>query len=72
MDRTSTTYGIIIKAEKTKVMTNTTRGIMQIIRIICQSLEEVHPFKYLGAILTDEGTTQEILARTAQTTEALK
>ena len=58
-----------INAEKTKVMANRTftNGIL----INGQKLEEVSIFKYLGAIITDEGSKPEILARMAQTTAAL-
>ena len=53
------------------IMTNNPNGIGADIRVHGQRLEEVHSFKYLGAILSDEGTKQEILARCAQTTTAL-
>ena len=36
-----------------------------------QSLEKVSSFKYLGSIISDEGSKPEILARIAQTTAAL-
>ena len=34
-------------------------------------LESVHSFKYLGSIISDEGSKPEILARIAQTTAAM-
>ena len=71
LDRTSTSYGMEINTEKTMIMTNNPNGIGADIRVHGQRLEEVHSFKYLGAILSDEGTKQEILARCAQTTTAL-
>ena len=36
-----------------------------------QRLEEVEKFKYLGAIISNEGSKPEILSRIAQTTAAL-
>ena len=36
-----------------------------------QKLETVTSFKYLGSVITDEGSKLEILSRTAQTTAAL-
>ena len=36
-----------------------------------QKLETVTCFKYLGSVVTDEGSKPEILSRIAQTTEAL-
>ena len=36
-----------------------------------QRLETVTSFKYLGSVITDEGSKPEILSRTAQTTAAL-
>ena len=36
-----------------------------------QKLETVTSFKYLGSVLTDEGSKPEVLSRIAQATEAL-
>ena len=36
-----------------------------------QKLETVTSFKYLGSVMTDEGTEPEILSRIAQTTAGL-
>ena len=36
-----------------------------------QTLETVDPFKYLGAIICDEGSRREVLSRAAQTMAAL-
>ena len=60
-----------ISAEKTKLMTNNTSGINTEIKINGQKLETVTSFKYLGSVITDEGSKPEILFRTAQITEAL-
>ena len=69
--KASTTYGIEISAEKTKLMTNNTSGINTKIKVNGQKLETVTSFKYLGSVITDEGSKLEILSRIAQTTSAL-
>ena len=48
-------------------MTNNTKGISLDVRIGVQKLETVQSFKYLGSVVTDEGSKQEILSRIAQT-----
>ena len=60
-----------INAEKAKLMTNNTSGINTEIKMNEQKLETVISFKYLGSILTDEGSKPEILSRIAQATAAL-
>ena len=60
-----------ISAEKSKLMTNKTGGINTEIKINGQKLETVTSFKYLGSVITDEGSKSEILSRIAQTTAAL-
>ena len=57
--------------EKTKLMTNNTKGISLDVRIGGQKLETVQSFKYLGSVVTDEGSKQEILSRIAHTIGAL-
>ena len=52
-------------------MTNNTSGINTEIKINGQKLETVTSFKYLGSVITDEGSKPEILSRIAQTTSAL-
>ncbi|KAJ8366703.1 hypothetical protein AAFF_G00345230 [Aldrovandia affinis] len=59
-----------ISTEKTKLMTNN-NNIMSDIRVNGQALDCVSSFKYLGAIVSDEGSKKEVLARIAQTTAAL-
>ena len=56
LDTASTTYGVEISAEKTKLMTNNTRGIGSDIRIGGQNLETVQSFKYLGSVMKDQYT----------------
>ena len=60
-----------ISAEKTKLMTNNTRGTNTEIKVNGQKLETVTSFKYLGSLITDEGSKPEILSRIALTTAAL-
>ena len=61
-----------ISAEKTKLMTNNTSGINTEIKVNRQKLETVTSFKYLGSVITDEGSKPEILSRIAQKTAALR
>ena len=71
LDKASTAYGMEISAEKTKLMTNNTSGINTGIKVNGQRLETVTSFKYLGSVITDEGSKPAILSRIAQTTAAL-
>ena len=71
LDKASTAYGMEISAEKTKLRTNNTSGINTEIKMNGQRLETVTSFKYLGSVITDEGSKPEILSRIAQTTAAL-
>ena len=71
LDTGSTKYGMEISAEKTKLMTNNIKGISLDFRIGGQKLETVQSFKYLGSVVTDEGSKQEILSTIAQTIGAL-
>ena len=48
-----------ISTEKTKLMTNIIKGISLNVRIGGQKLETVQSFKYLGSVVTDEGSKQE-------------
>ena len=71
LDKTSTAYDMQISAEKTKLMTNNINGISSTIKVSGEKLETVQSFKYLGAIVTDEGSRPEILSRISQATGAL-
>ena len=61
-----------ISAEKTKLMTNSAKGIQREIKIKGQKLGTVTSSKYLGAIVIDDGSKPEVLSRTAQATVTLK
>ena len=71
LDKASTAYGVEVSAEKTKLMTNNTSSINTEIKVNGQKLETVTSFKYLGSVITDEGSKPEILYRIAQTTAAV-
>ena len=66
----STAYGMQISAERNQLMTNNTNGISTDITIDNKKLETVRSFKYLGAIVSDEGSKSEVLSRISQTTAA--
>ena len=71
-DKASIAYSmeVDISAEKTKLMTNNTSGINTEIEVNGQKLETVTSFKYLGSVITDDGSKREILSRRAQATAA--
>ena len=71
VERLDKAYGMEISAKKTKLITNDTSGINTEIKINGQMFETVTSFKYLGSVITDEGSNPEILSRIAQTTAAL-
>ena len=71
LEEASTAYGMQISAEKTQLMTNNTNGFITDITIDNKKLETVHSFKYLGAIVSDEGSKPEVRSWIAQTTAAV-
>ena len=71
LEKASTADSMQISAEKTKLMTYNTSGINTEIKVNGQKLETVTSFKYLGSLVTDEGSKPEILSRIAQATAAL-
>ena len=58
-----------ISAEKAKFTANNTSSTR--IKVNGQELEAVTTFKYLGSVVSDEGSKREILSRTARTIAAL-
>ena len=71
LDKTCTRYKMEISAEKTKLMTNSVNGIQREIKVKGQKLGTVTSFKYLGAVVSDNGSKPEVLSRIAQATAAL-
>ena len=60
-----------IGPDKTNVTTNNPNGFQREIKIKGKRLEEVENFKYIRAIVSNEGSNPEILSRIAQSTAAL-
>ena len=71
LDKTCTRYKMEVSAEKTKLMTNSVNGIQREIKVKGQKLGTVTSFKYLGAVISDDGSKPEVLSRIAQATAAL-
>ena len=71
LDKTCTRYKMEISAEKTKLMTNKANGIQREIKVKGQKLDTVTSFKYLGAVVSDDGSKPEVLSRIAQASAAL-
>ena len=52
-----------ISTEKTKLITINTSGIKTEIKVNGQKFETVTNFKYLGSVITDEGSNPVVLSR---------
>ena len=65
LDKTCTMYKMENSTEKTKLMINSTNGIQRDINVKGQKLGTVTSFKYLGAVILDDGSIPEILSRIA-------
>ena len=72
LSRTCTRYKMEISAEKTKRVTNSANGIQMEIKVKGQKLDTVTRFKYLGAVVSDDGSKPVILSTISQATAALK
>ena len=57
--------------QKTKLMKNSANGIRREIKVKGQKLGTVTSFKYLVAVVSDDGSKPEILSRIAEASEAL-
>ena len=66
LDKTFSAFSMEISAEKSKMMTNNIDGISIDIRVNGRKLNEVNSFKYMGAVVIDQGSTPELLSRIAQ------
>ena len=71
LNKSSTRYKMEISAKKTKLMTKSANGIQREIKVKRQKFGIVTSFKYLGAVLSDDGSKPEVLSRIAQATAAL-
>ena len=71
LDHTCTRYKMDIRAEKTKLITNSANGIQREIKVKGQVLGTVPSFKYLGAVVSDSDSKPEVLSRIAHATVAL-
>ena len=71
LDESSEAYGMEISTTKTKLMTNSKKKISSDISVNEERLETVKNFKYLGAIVWDDGSKPEILSRIAMTSSSL-
>ena len=71
IDITTTRYKMQIGPDKTKEMTYNPNDFQKEIKIKGQRLEAVENLKYLGAIISNEGSKLEILSRIAHTAAAL-
>ena len=60
-----------ISAEKTKLMTNSANDIQREIKVKGHKMGTVTSFKFLGSVVSDDGSKPEALARIAQATVAL-
>ena len=68
LDKTCTRYKMEISAVKTKLMRHSTNDIQREIMVKRQNLGTITSFKYLGAVVSDDGCKPE---RIEQTTAAL-
>ena len=60
LDKTCTRYKMEISAEKIKRMTNSANGIQREINVKGQKFGTVTSFKYLGAVVSDDGSKPEV------------
>ena len=60
-----------ISAQKTKLVTNSSNGIQREVKVKGQNLVTVTSFKYLGAVVSDDGSKPKVLSMNAQFTAAL-
>ncbi|GFR73163.1 endonuclease-reverse transcriptase [Elysia marginata] len=71
LDKALSNFGMEVSAEKTKIMTNSKGSLKREPNVNGQIIESVTKFKYLGSIISDEGSKPEILSRIAQATAHL-
>ena len=71
LDKTCTRYKMEISAEKTKLMTNSANCIQKEIKVKGRNMGTITSFRYLGAVVSDDGSKPEVLSRIAQAIAAL-
>ena len=71
LDKICTRYKMKINAEETKLIRNRATDIQRKIKVKEQKLGTMTSFKYLGAVVSDDGSKPEVLSRIAQATAAL-
>ena len=71
LEEASISCGMQISAKKTQLVRNNTNGIITDITIDNKKLGTIRSFRYLGAIVSDEGSKPEVLSRIAQTIAAV-
>ena len=71
LDKPCTRNKMEISAEKTKLITNSAYGIQREIKVKGQKLGTATSFKYLAAVISDEGSIPVVLSRIVQATAAL-
>ena len=59
-----------ISAERTKLMPNSANGTQREIKVKGQKLGTITSVKYLGAVVSDDGSKSEVLSMIAQATAA--
>ena len=55
LEKTCTRYKMEISAEKPKLMTNSATWIQRVVKVKGQKLGTASSFKYLGAVVSDDG-----------------
>ncbi|GFR57506.1 endonuclease-reverse transcriptase [Elysia marginata] len=71
LDKASSNFCMDVSAEKAKIMTNSKESLKRELNVNVQTLEIVTKLKYLGSIISNEGSKPGILSRMAQTTANL-
>ena len=73
LDRSSRAYGMLISVKKEKAKDHgkyNPNGLSKEIKLNNTTLEAVNQFKYLGSIITHEGSRAEVRSRTSQAQSA--
>ena len=71
LDNSCTSYMMEISTEKTKLMTKSVNDIQIEIKVKGQKLGTVTSFKYIGAVVSNNGSKLEILSRNVLATATL-